>query len=96
MRVVLTGANATVGKILCRTLRRRGTATLAEIAALPAGLYHLHSNRRRSFLDIAFVLNELPGRPGKISPTEDFIYDQRLVDDNVLMKSLDERLPMLR
>jgi dTDP-4-dehydrorhamnose reductase len=69
-------------------------ARLADPAAAGA-TYLLDSNERWTFFDIATTLAAAYGKPWKIVPTEDFVYDQRLLDARPAMPSLRARLPML-
>ena len=59
------------------------------------GLYLLDANERWNFYEIATTLNELHGRPWRITPTDDFVYDQRMFDGRSRIPSLRERLPGL-
>jgi dTDP-4-dehydrorhamnose reductase len=72
-------------------------AALARLAAPEAAgnLYLLDSNERWTFFDIATALAAAYQRPWKIVPTDDFIYDQRLLDPRPAMPSLRVRLPSL-
>jgi dTDP-4-dehydrorhamnose reductase len=60
------------------------------------GLYLLDSNDRWNFYEIACALNKQHGSRWQIVPTEDFVYDQRMIDGRARMPSLRERLPTLR
>lgn len=70
-------------------------AALRRLAAQPPGLYHLNSNRRWSFYAIARALSRRHGDRWPIEACDDFIYDQRLLDDRLEVPSLDQRLPEL-
>lgn len=71
-------------------------AALERVAQLPRGLYMLDSNRSWTFFEIAEALNELHGNRWEIRATDDFVYDQRLIDDAIAMPALDHHLPRLR
>lgn len=70
-------------------------AALAKLPAKPPGLYMLDSNRSWTFYEIACALNEKHGHPWKVTATEDFVYDQRMLDDSLDMPPLSQRLPGL-
>jgi dTDP-4-dehydrorhamnose reductase len=59
------------------------------------GLYHLDANERWSFYDIASALARLHGDRWRIVPSDDFVYDQRLIDQRLSLPSLATRLPGL-
>lgn len=61
---------------------------------LPPGTYHLDSNRGWSFFEIARALSKQHGEAWKIVPTEDFVHDQRLLDDRLQLPPLSDRLPL--
>lgn len=58
-------------------------------------VYLINSNTRWTFYDIAIALNEKHGGKWKITPTEDFVYDQRMFDPRVTIPELNSRLPNL-
>lgn len=68
---------------------------LYEICEYPAGLYMADSNEKWNFYEIASALNKLHGERWKIEPTDDFVYDQRLIDKRVSIPSLKQRLKWL-
>ena len=70
-------------------------AVLADVVERPPGLYMIDSNRGWSFYDIACALNQQHGEPWTITATDDFVYDQRLLDDDLDVPSLATRLPQL-
>lgn len=70
-------------------------ATLAELASADGGIYHLDANERWSFFDIASELSALHENAWPVTPTEDFVYDQRLIDERVRISPLNQRLPGL-
>jgi len=65
---------------------------LIQLVAMPPRLYHVESNTRWTFFEIAAALNARAGSPWKIEPTDDFIYDQRLIDSTLKLPPLDARL----
>lgn len=69
---------------------------LIAIANMPADLYMLDENRSFTFYEIASALSRHHKNAWTILPTEDFVYDQRMLDDRVPMPPLEERLPELR
>jgi dTDP-4-dehydrorhamnose reductase len=70
--------------------------TLAHLAQSDAhGIYHLDANTRWSFAQLAEALNHLHGGTWTVKPNDDFTYDQRLLDDRVHVRPLEERLPHL-
>lgn len=66
---------------------------LWRLLVRPPGLYQLDSNTRWSFHDIASAIAAEHG--WSVKPTDDFVYDQRLLDDRVHLPALDTRLPAL-
>lgn len=58
-------------------------------------VYLINSNTRWTFYEIVTALNENYGGNWKITPTEDFIYDQRMLDARVTIPELNVRLPNL-
>ncbi len=71
-------------------------AALLDLLAKPAGLYHVNANSRWSFFEIASALNVLHGGHWRVEPSEDFVYDQRMVDPRVHIAPIELRLPSLR
>lgn len=69
---------------------------LAGLTDTAPGLYQVDSNRGWSFYEIAEELNRLHGGRWNIVPTEDFVYNQRMIDQRVKIPSLRERLKGLR
>ncbi|MCB8967780.1 MAG: sugar nucleotide-binding protein [Ardenticatenaceae bacterium] len=59
------------------------------------GLFLLDSNKQWTFYEIATALNEKHGNRWQIVPTDDFVYDQRMIDERARMPSLQDRLPTL-
>lgn len=68
---------------------------LLELVSRPAGIYHLDSNDRWSFFDIADALRRREDADWSITASWDRAWDQRLVDGRVAMPPLHERLPEL-
>lgn len=69
--------------------------TLFKLAKMDAGLYLVDSNRSWTFYEIVCALNEKHGKRWKIVPTEDFVYEQRMIDERVPIPALQKRLPAL-
>jgi dTDP-4-dehydrorhamnose reductase len=67
--------------------------TLAEAA--DPGVYLVSSNREWTFYQLAVALSQQNGGVWKIRPTDDFVYDQRMIDDRVVIPRLETRLPEL-
>ncbi|NJN43527.1 MAG: sugar nucleotide-binding protein [Anaerolineae bacterium] len=70
-------------------------ATLHRLAQTSPGLYLIDSNRAWTFFEIASALNTMHGNQWQITPNEDFIYDQRMIDPRTGMPSLKVNLPQL-
>ena len=68
---------------------------LGEITTETNGLYLINSNYRWNYFQIASALNERHGNLWKITATDDFDYDQRMVDARVKLPKLEESLPEL-
>jgi dTDP-4-dehydrorhamnose reductase len=68
---------------------------LIALSKMPADIYMLDSNERFTFYDIARALDRLHGGAWDVTPTEDFVFDQRMRDRRVFMPSLAVRLPEL-
>jgi dTDP-4-dehydrorhamnose reductase len=69
---------------------------LQALAWAEPGLYLLDSNERWSYYEIVRALNERHGGSWNVEPTEHFVFDQRMMDDRVVLPSLKARLPGLR
>jgi dTDP-4-dehydrorhamnose reductase len=69
---------------------------LIMLAHMPADLYMLDANRSFTFYQIASALSRRHNNAWTILPTDDFVYDQRMVDDRIPLPPLEERLPELR
>jgi len=90
------------GEITAGTRWMPGTSFLEDtadaliaIAGLPPGTYHIGSNHRWSFFQLVSALNTVHGNRWKIRATDDFVYDQRLLDDRLSVPPLEARLPAL-
>ncbi len=59
------------------------------------GLYMIDANDHWNFFEIASALNALHGDIWNIVPNEDFIYDQRMIDDRVNIPLISTHLPHL-
>jgi len=70
-------------------------AALTDLVGVTPGTYHVDSNPKWNFYEIATALNEKHGNLWNIVPTEDFVYDQRMIDPRVEMPPLSYRLPSL-
>jgi len=70
-------------------------SVLFQLMDHPHGLYMIDSNRRWTFYEICTALNQLPGREWSITPTDDFVYDQRMIEERICIPSLQSRLPSL-
>jgi len=70
---------------------------LVRLVEAEKGLYLLDSNAdtKANFYQIATVLNSLHGNIWKVTPNEDFVYDQRMIDPRSQIASLSTRLPAL-
>ncbi|GAA5185599.1 hypothetical protein GCM10025771_41850 [Niveibacterium umoris] len=70
-------------------------AALLRLIAAPPGLYMLDSNRGATFAQILQALSQQYGLNWQVTPNEDYVYDQRLIDPRVGMPDLAQRLPGL-
>lgn len=68
------------------------SAVLYRLAQGHSGLYLVDSNKKWTFFEIAKALNIKHGNQWKVVPTEDFVYDQRMIDERVKIPALSERL----
>lgn len=68
---------------------------LIGLAEMPPDVYMLDANERWTFYDIASALSRRHGGAWSVVPTDDFIFDQRMRDERVPMRSLKTRLPDL-
>lgn len=69
--------------------------SLIELAKMPPDIYMLDANDRFTFYEIAKALDRRHGGGWNVTPTEDFVYDQRMQDPRVPMPSLAVSLPEL-
>lgn len=69
---------------------------LAGLPDLEPGLYHFDSNEKWSFYQIAFALNQVHGKRWKIIASDNFVYDQRMIDERLPRRSLAARLKGLK
>jgi dTDP-4-dehydrorhamnose reductase len=69
---------------------------LIALAHAPAELYMLDQNRSFTFYQIARALSRRYDDAWTILPTDDFVYDQRMLDDRIPLPPLEARLPELR
>ncbi|URA10823.1 sugar nucleotide-binding protein [Thermospira aquatica] len=61
----------------------------------PPGIYLLDSNRGWNFYQIATALKKLLRKKWTIIPDENFVYDQRMIDDRVVLPPLSVHLKHL-
>lgn len=67
-------------------------AALAELPSKEPGLYMIDANTKWSFYEIAGALNQKHAERWKIVPTDDFIFDQRMLDKRVRVRPLNATL----
>lgn len=66
---------------------------LADPLVAPSGIYLIDSNKRGvTFAALAEALAARFEQPWRIEPTEDYIHDQRMLDERVELATLNERL----
>ena len=70
-------------------------SALRQLSTFEGGLYLLNANPKWTFYEIACALNIKHGNKWKIEPTDDFVYDQRMIDDRVPITPLSYHLPIL-
>jgi dTDP-4-dehydrorhamnose reductase len=83
----------------CSFMIDTAAALLSLLRDPPARVVHVDGNAREGFcfLDIVHALRHAYGRDGwTIQASEDYVHDQRLADDIVLVPDLSARLPALR
>ena len=68
---------------------------LLALAWVEPGLYLLDSNTRWSYYEIVQALNARHGGAWHVEPTDAFVFDQRMMDDRLVLPSLGQRLPGL-
>ena len=70
--------------------------SLIAVAGMAPGTYHIGGNHEWSFYDIVSALNEIHGNRWTVKPNEDFVCDQRLLDDRLETGRLEGRLPLVQ
>jgi dTDP-4-dehydrorhamnose reductase len=70
-------------------------AALVSLAGFAPGIYQVDGNTRWNFFEIATALNDKHGRRWKVVATDDFVFDQRMIDPRVPVAPLNKRLPAL-
>ena len=60
-----------------------------------SGIYQINANDRWNFLEIVLALNQRHGGTWRVEGNDDFVYDQRLIDDRTGMPPLSDSLPEL-
>jgi dTDP-4-dehydrorhamnose reductase len=70
-------------------------AALVALADFSGGVYLVNANIRWTFYEIVNALNELHQQRWQITPTTDFVYDQRMFDERVPITPLNQRLTTL-
>jgi len=64
---------------------------LMRALELPGGVYQSEGNRAgMSFYEIVTMLNKKLGNPWKVEATDDFVQDQRMIDDRLKLRGLNE------
>jgi dTDP-4-dehydrorhamnose reductase len=71
-------------------------SALAALAIAAPGLYMFDANSKWNFFEIASALNKKHGDRWKIESTDDFVYDQRMIDPRVAVLPLNATLATLR
>jgi len=69
---------------------------LASMIDRDPGLYQFDSNQKWNFYQIAFALSKALNKKWKITATDTFVFDQRMVDLRIPSVSLKSRLPSLK
>jgi dTDP-4-dehydrorhamnose reductase len=69
---------------------------LASMVDRDPGLYQFDTNQKWNFYQIAFALNKALNKGWKITATDTFVFDQRMVDPRMPSISLKSRLPSLK
>jgi dTDP-4-dehydrorhamnose reductase len=69
---------------------------LASMLDRDPGLYQFDANQKWNFYQIAFALSKVLERKWKITATDTFVFDQRMVDPRLPAVSLKTRLPSLK
>lgn len=69
--------------------------TLTELLSQEGGVYLIDSNEKWSFYEICCALNDMHGSKWIVHPNDNFIFDQRLIDNRLEVPSLNLRLKTL-
>jgi dTDP-4-dehydrorhamnose reductase len=69
---------------------------LAKLIAYDPGVYMIDSNTKWNFFEICNALNSHHGNRWQITATDDFVYDQRMIDQHIKIPHLALRLDELR
>ncbi len=69
---------------------------LAAMLDRDPGMYQFDSNQKWNFYQIAFALSKVLKRNWKITATDSFVFDQRMVDPRLPLVTLKSRLPSLK
>lgn len=78
----------------CSFIQDTASALVGLVDKSPT-VYLVNSNTRWTFYEIAIALNETHGMRWKVLPTDDFVYDQRMLDARVKIPELNVRLTNL-
>lgn len=70
-------------------------ATLTNLVQMPGDVYLLDANEHWSYYDIVTALNRQQGNPWQIEADDEFVHDQRMIDDRVKVSSLRQSLTTL-
>jgi len=86
---------STAWRPACSFIEDTVEAMLGLVDAGEAGVFHLDSNASDglTFFEVASRLARMHGADWKIQATEDYVHDQRLLDDRVRIAPLALRLP---
>lgn len=79
----------------CSFLPDTANALVELVERNDGGLHHIDANEGWDFFQIVTALNELRGGRWRVNATDDFVYDQRLVNEPRLAESIATRLPSL-
>lgn len=74
---------------------RDTVSVLWNLFEFDPGLYMIDSNRKWKYYEICCALKDLHEKEWPIVSTEDFVYDQRMIDTRLHVPSLKKRLPTL-
>jgi len=86
---------STAWRPACSFIEDTVEAMLGLMLAGEAGVFHVDSNAREglTFFEVASRLARMHNADWKIQATEDYVHDQRLVDDRVSIPPLSRHLP---